>query len=139
MDHNCDSFYNSQQRISRFPGLVYTGTEGVENELGLVYEVFMTGTPPKRMRWALHTPNDKSGFTVKIAYPSALSRSVKYQGGEIIPYNKWLKKSDTVAEAGYGPILQEFCGENRYIGVKNILEFYINGECELEIEPRDAI
>jgi hypothetical protein len=22
MDHNCDSFYNSQQRISRFPGLV---------------------------------------------------------------------------------------------------------------------
>jgi len=23
MDHNCDSFYNSQQRISRFPGLVY--------------------------------------------------------------------------------------------------------------------
>jgi hypothetical protein len=25
MDHNCDSFYNSQQRISRFPGLVYAG------------------------------------------------------------------------------------------------------------------
>lgn len=23
MDHNCDSFYNSQQRISRFPGLIY--------------------------------------------------------------------------------------------------------------------
>lgn len=25
MDHNCDSFYNSQQRISRFPGIVYAG------------------------------------------------------------------------------------------------------------------
>jgi len=31
------------------------------------------------------------------------------------------------------------CGENRYIGVKNILEFYITGRCTLEIKPRDAI
>lgn len=34
---------------------------------------------------------------------------------------------------------QSFCGENRYIAVKNILEFFITGECELEIQPRDAI
>jgi hypothetical protein len=26
---------------------------------------------------------------------------------------------------GYGEITRSFCGENRYIGVKNILEFYL--------------
>jgi len=78
MDHNCDSFYNSQQRISRFPGLVYTGKKDIvipeanlpsieglvddqnrpivrETYEGLHYEVFMTGTPPKKMRWRLDT------------------------------------------------------------------------------------
>jgi hypothetical protein len=39
----------------------------------------------------------------------------------------------------YGPITQSFCGENRYIGVKNILEFYLSEGCELQIIPRDAI
>ena len=39
----------------------------------------------------------------------------------------------------YGEIEQKFCGENRYIGVKNILEFYINTDCILEIKPRNAI
>jgi len=64
----------------------------------------MTGTPPKKMRWALHTGDPKSGFTVKLAYPSAMSRSVRFAKGDIIPYTEWLKKSDTVSEAGYGPI-----------------------------------
>lgn len=34
---------------------------------------------------------------------------------------------------------QSFCGENRYIAVENVLEFFITGECELEVRPRDAI
>lgn len=43
------------------------------------------------------------------------------------------------AERGYGPIKGKFCGENRYIGVKNILEFYLTAGCTLQIAPRDAI
>lgn len=39
----------------------------------------------------------------------------------------------------YGPITRKFCGENRFIGVKNILEFYITQNCVLQIAPRDAI
>lgn len=39
----------------------------------------------------------------------------------------------------YGAIKQKFCGENRYIGVKNILEFYITQGCTLHIKPRNAI
>lgn len=48
--------------------------------------------------------------------------------------NKW---DDTLKN--YGPIRQDYCGENRYLGVENILEFYISGGCEIEIVPRDAI
>ena len=31
------------------------------------------------------------------------------------------------------------CGENRYRGVVNILEFYLTKECNLTIEPIDSI
>jgi len=72
-------------------------------------------------------------LTVRIAYPGAESRSV-VKGGEIVEYNQWDEK-----ERGYGPVLQKFCGENRFIGVKNILEFYMTTDCELQVQPRDAI
>lgn len=37
---------------------------------------------------------------------------------EEVPYNKWVAKAAGSEDpAGYGPVLQEFCGENRYIGV----------------------
>jgi hypothetical protein len=39
----------------------------------------------------------------------------------------------------YGAIYGKKCGENRYIGVKNILEFYLTVGCVLQIVPRDAI
>ena len=58
-------------------------------------------------------------MTIRIAYPSAESRSI-VKDGEIVEYNQWDEE-----EHMYGPITQSFCGENRYIGVKNILEFYI--------------
>lgn len=57
--------------------------------------------------------------------------------GEEIAYNKWTTDENGVD--GYGPIQQEFCGENRYIGVDNIFEFYLDGSCEVGIQPRDAI
>lgn len=48
--------------------------------------------------------------------------------------NQW---DDSIQQ--YGEIKQRFCGENRYIGVKNILEFYLTSGCKLEIKPRNAI
>jgi len=40
----------------------------------------------------------------------------------------------------YGPVKGDFCGENRYVGVQNNLEFYLTADnCELKIQPRDAI
>lgn len=39
----------------------------------------------------------------------------------------------------YGEIKQSFCGENRFIGVQNILEFYITAGCNVVVKPRNAI
>jgi len=39
----------------------------------------------------------------------------------------------------YGPIMQTACGENRYTAIDNVLEFYIEPNCKINIEPRDAI
>jgi hypothetical protein len=123
MDHNCDSFYNSQQRISRFPGLVYA-----PGDQSMKYEVVMTGTPPKKMRWRLDTKNAPHGVTIKVKYPSALARAVLVDKEEV-PYNKWTATGG--GEGEYGPITQTFCGENRYVAVENYLEFFITGECEI--------
>jgi hypothetical protein len=95
------------------------------------YEVVMTGTPPKKMRWRLDTKNEKHGVSIMIKYPSALARAVLVDKTEV-PYNKW-QATNVPGEGEYGPITKSFCGENRYVAVKNILEFFITGECELEI------
>jgi len=54
--------------------------------------------------------------------------------GKRVDMNQWDEKIKM-----YGEIKQRKCGENRYIGVKNILEFYITEGCTLQIAPRDAI
>mmetsp|Transcript_29160 Transcript_29160/g.43945 ORF Transcript_29160/g.43945 Transcript_29160/m.43945 type:complete len:81 (-) Transcript_29160:1113-1355(-) len=77
--------------------------------------------------------NKKVGVTVRIAYPSSEARQIK-KNSAYIPPNDWddIKKE-------YGVITQRFCGENRYIATKNILEFYLNTGCEISISPRNAI
>jgi len=47
---------------------------------------------------------------------------------------KWDKK-----QRGYKGITGVTCGENRYIGVKNILEFYITPGCVIDIKPQRRI
>ena len=70
---------------------------------------------------------------VRIAYPGAESRQI-LKDGKRVEMNEWDE-----TERGYGPIQRRFCGENRFIGVKNILEFYLTAGCMLQIAPRDAI
>jgi len=113
-------------RESRFPGLI-------QGSKGTVLDLVYTGTPAKKQMFGLRSPNKNIGVTIRIAYPGAQSRSI-VKDGEIVEYNQW---DDEIR--GYGPILQTTCGENRFIGVKNILEFYITADCTLRIQPRDAI
>lgn len=126
MDHVWDGFYTGQLRKSRFPGLVYAPK-------GAVYDITYTGTPAKKQKYMLKSQDKRLGLTVRIAYPSAESRQIR-KNGKRVDMNQWDE-----GEKMYGSIKQDFCGENRYIGVKNILEFYITADCILEIHPRDAI
>lgn len=48
MDHVWDGFYTGQVRLSRFPILVYVPK-------GAVYDVIYTGTPAKKMKYALRS------------------------------------------------------------------------------------
>jgi hypothetical protein len=70
---------------------------------------------------------------VRIAYPGAESRQI-LKDGKRVDMNQW---DESIRM--YGEVTRSFCGENRYIGVKNILEFYLTQGCKLQIAPRNAI
>jgi len=125
MDNTWDGFYAGQIRLSRFPALI-DGNGGF-------YNISFTGSPAKKFRFTFNSNNDTASLTVRIAYPGAESRSIT-KNDKIVEPNVW---DDDVQM--YGPITGSFCGENRYIGVKNILEFHLVNKCELKIIPRDAI
>jgi len=55
------------------------------------------------MRWKFETVDKEAGFTVKIKFPSATSRSLTIDGEEV-PYNKWINDPIDNANDGYGPI-----------------------------------
>jgi hypothetical protein len=114
MDHVWDGFYSGQVRESRFPAVVWAPK-------GSIYNLTFTGSPAKKMRFELKSLDRKAGLTVRIAYPSAESRKI-LKNGAVVDMNQW---DETLYPPQYGEIKQKFCGENRYIGVKNILEFYI--------------
>lgn len=90
------------------------------------------------MRWRLDTKNPTHGIKVLVKFPSALARAATVDGEEV-PYNSWVKSTEVAGQGEYGPITGSNCAENRYRAVLNIFEFYITGECELQIIPRDAI
>lgn len=126
MDHGWDGFYSSQKRMTRFPVL----TSG---KTGNTYDIKFTGTPPKKMIFTFKNSYGEGGMIIRIAYVGSVSRAINKKGIEV-PYNKW---DDSIA--GYGPVKGTSCGQNRYDGIKNILEFYVTAGCELQIVPRDAI
>jgi hypothetical protein len=115
-------------RESRFPAVVYAPK-------GSVYNLTFTGSPAKKMRFELRSDSSYVGMTIRIAYPSAQARKI-IKNDEAIDMNQW---DETAYPPGYGEVKQRFCGENRYIGVVNIFEFYITAGCQLEVAPRNAI
>ena len=108
--------------MSRFPGLLSTDLD---------YTLEISGTPPKKMRFKLEA--DQGGVKIKIPYPVAGSVTV-FADGEKKDYTPWNKE---LGAPDYLP--KQRCGENRFVGVANFLEFYIKPGCEIRVEPRDAI
>ena len=74
------------------------------------------------------------GTKIKIPYPVAGSVSV-YVDGKKIDYTPWDEELGR-----HGPLTKKKgCGENRFVGIENFLEFYITPGCQLKVVPRDAI
>jgi len=92
----------------------------------------MSGTPPKKMRFELTA--DVGGVLLKVPYPVAGSITVKVDG-KAIDYTPWDE-----ALGRHGPLTKtKGCGENRFVGIENYLEFYITPGCMVYIEPKDAV
>ena len=91
----------------------------------------ISGTPPKKMRFKLEA--DQGGVKIRIPYPVAGSIKV-YAKGVAQEYTPWSKELGRAE-----PLPKIRCGENRFVGIENFLEFYIKPGCEIRIEPRDAI
>lgn len=123
MDHVWDGFYTGQIRLSRFPSIIET--IGYHN---LKY----TGTPPNNARYKLIS--DVGAITIKIHYPNAGSYSIEADGvyKDYTPWDKSLGRHSPVTG-------KEGCGENRFVGIENFLEFYLTAGCTVEVIPRDAI
>lgn len=84
------------------------------------------------MRYTLQA--DLGGIKLKIPYPVAGSYTVFANGKkkDYTPWNKELGRAEPLSKT-------KGCGENRYVGVENFLEFYLTQGCEITVEPRDAI
>jgi len=123
MDHVWDGFYTGQKHKSQFASLIQTTGN---------YTMKPTGTTPGRMRYTLRA--DRGAIKVKVPYSTAGSYQVKVEG-KAIPYTTW----DSAAGAPSELSGRKGCGENRYIGVKNILEFWITAGCTVDVHPVDAI
>lgn len=123
MDHVWDGFYTGQLRLSRFPAMIETEQD---------YTVNMAGTPPKKMRFTLKA--ETGGSIIKIPYPVAGSIAVSVDGNEIgyTPWDEDLGRAKELTKI-------KGCGENRFVGMENFLEFYLTPGCEVKIEPKDSI
>ena len=65
--------------MSRFPALL-------DARKGSVHEIEFTGTPPKDMRFELFSGSIYAGTTIRIFYPSAMSRKI-YKDGQFMEMN----------------------------------------------------
>lgn len=126
MDHMWDGFYTGQKRLSRFVAQVQTDK---------AYLMTYTGTPPNNMRYFLVSDAATKGITIKVPYPNAGSYSVKVGSNIVDP----LAMDPTTSKPFLINTATATCGQNRYVGVENYLEFFITPGCTLLVIPRDAI
>ena len=88
------------------------------------------------MRYTLHA--NGGGIKLKLYYPNAGAYQV-FANGNLIEYTPWY--TDPITRQGGPSELTKIkgCGENRFVGVVNFLEFYITAGCDIRVEPLDQI
>ena len=120
-----DGFYKCQKRESKFPTMVYQQVD---------QKIAFTGTPPEKLRFRLHARSGTPGFLVTIDYPNAGAYQLYNEDNNPIQPTDWDNTQQNWAE-----VSKTSCGEWRFLGVENRLQFFIDPGCELTVYPRDAI
>ena len=93
-----------------------------------------SGTPPGKLKFRLHARSGTPGFLVTINYPNAGAYQLYNEDNNPIQPTEWDN-----SQQDWGEVSKTSCGEWRFLGVENRLEFFIDPGCELTIYPRDAI
>ena len=96
------------------------------------YDIYYKGTPPQRQRFTIRS--DGTSTNIRIKFPKAGAFILRDSKGALIPRNDWDKN---ISQPGV--IKETKCGENRYIGVVNILEFHMNAGCTVFVEMTQSI
>jgi len=125
MDSCWDGAYACQTREQRFPTFM---------DISQNYTIEYTGTPPQKQKFTLYSDSTHPGTLLKIRYPDAGAYKIYLENGELAIPTDWDHKTETWAIP-----TGKYCGENRYVGVWNYLDFWIEPGCTLYIYPRDAI
>lgn len=72
---------------------------------------------------------------MRIVYSNSNSYSISLSDGKPVAQTQWNDELGT-----YAPLSSSSrCGDNRYLGVDNILEFYITPDCDVFIKPMNSI
>ena len=101
----------------------------------MFYDINYKGTPPQKQRFSLRA--DYTSVVIRIKYPKAGVYQLKDVSGNLIKGNAWdynIQEPGLIKGNNGGS-----CGENRYNGVSNVLEFYLNRGCMINIELIDSI
>lgn len=127
MDHGVDGLgYTSQKRTPSFPAIVYS--DGI-----ITHEILTTGSAPENMTFELMS-EESAGVIVKMRFDDKVSRIVKVNKKVVIA-EPW-DETTSLPE----PVKTTKCGSNRYEGVKQTLEFYIDNDlCSIEIATKQII
>ena len=125
MDHVWDGAYTGQKREQRFPTIIDANKN---------YTIEYTGTPPFKQKFTHYGEPGTKGFLVTIRYPDAGAYKVYDETKRLATPTDWDYNIETWAKPS-----GRYCGENRYQGVINRLQFWIEPGCTLYVVPRDAI
>jgi hypothetical protein len=84
------------------------------------YTLEYSGTVPKKQKFTLYSDSTKRGMMVTVPYADAGAFKVYKEDRTLAHPTDW----DHSIEQWAVPT-GKYCGENRYVGVKNVLEFWI--------------
>ena len=125
MDHTWDGAYTGQKREQKFPTIIDANKN---------YTIEYTGTPPLKQRFTHYGEPGTQGYLITIRYPDAGAYKVYDSSKRLATPTDWDYSIETYAKP-----TGRYCGENRYQGVVNRLQFWIEPGCTLYVVPRDAI